>query len=84
MLGGALLKNAEDLLKEGLHASDILRGYELALNKTIEILERASRGEDETGPSGNRGGLTCWSIGKKDLEDKKLVQKAIRSVIGSK
>jgi T-complex protein 1 subunit theta len=34
----ALLEAAEDLLQMGLSPSEILSGYELALNKTVEIL----------------------------------------------
>jgi len=37
--GGELLIQAEDLLKEGIHASDVLKGYELARNKVLEFLE---------------------------------------------
>jgi T-complex protein 1 subunit theta len=38
-LGGELLSRAEELLKEGIHASDVLKGYELARNKALEFLE---------------------------------------------
>lgn len=38
-LGGELLLRAEELLKEGIHASDVLKGYELARNKALEFLE---------------------------------------------
>jgi len=38
-LAGELLGKAEDLLKEGIHASDILKGYELAKNKALESLD---------------------------------------------
>jgi len=41
-LAGELLCRSEELLKEGIHASDILKGYELAKNKALESLE-ASR-----------------------------------------
>jgi len=38
-LGGELLQRAEELLKEGIHATDILKGYELAKNKALEKLD---------------------------------------------
>lgn len=38
-LAGELLKCAEELLKEGIHASDVLKGYELSKNKVLEFLE---------------------------------------------
>mmetsp|Transcript_27894 Transcript_27894/g.70574 ORF Transcript_27894/g.70574 Transcript_27894/m.70574 type:complete len:542 (-) Transcript_27894:107-1732(-) len=36
---GELLMRAEELLKEGIHAVDILKGYELAQMKTLEFIE---------------------------------------------
>lgn len=38
-LAGELLSQAENLIKIGLHTSDIIYGYELALKKSIELLE---------------------------------------------
>jgi len=38
-LAGELLMRAEELLKEGIHATDILKGYELAKNKALESLD---------------------------------------------
>ena len=35
---GELLKLAEDLLKNGLHTSEIVTGYQRAYDKTLEIL----------------------------------------------
>ncbi|XP_040581601.1 T-complex protein 1 subunit theta [Lepeophtheirus salmonis] len=39
---GALLKEAEDLLRMGLKPTEVAEGYELALEKAIEILETLS------------------------------------------
>jgi T-complex protein 1 subunit theta len=36
--GGELLLRAEELLKEGIHASDVLKGYELARDKILQFL----------------------------------------------
>ncbi|GLT35115.1 hypothetical protein SLA2020_095940 [Shorea laevis] len=35
---GELLQNAEELIRTGLHPSEIVRGYTKAINKTVEIL----------------------------------------------
>lgn len=35
---GELLKNAEDLIRDGLHTAEIVSGYQLALQKTLDIL----------------------------------------------
>lgn len=43
--GGELLVKAEELLKEGIHASDVLKGYELSRDKVLDLL----------------GPLSCWS-----------------------
>jgi T-complex protein 1 subunit theta len=37
--GGELLQRAEELLKEGIHANDVLKGYELARDKALEFLD---------------------------------------------
>ncbi|ORX96426.1 t-complex protein-like protein 1 [Clohesyomyces aquaticus] len=39
VLAGELLKKAEELIRMGLKTSDIVLGYEKALNATLEILE---------------------------------------------
>lgn len=35
---GELLKNAEELIKNGVHTSEIVTGYQLALNRAVELL----------------------------------------------
>ena len=42
MLAGALLKEAEDLLRMGLKPTEVAEGYELALEKALAILETLS------------------------------------------
>eukprot|EP00003_Mantamonas_plastica_P029802 TRINITY_DN713_c0_g2_i3.p1 TRINITY_DN713_c0_g2~~TRINITY_DN713_c0_g2_i3.p1 ORF type:complete len:461 (+),score=191.60 TRINITY_DN713_c0_g2_i3:710-2092(+) len=39
MFAGRLLKEAEDLLRKGLHPSDIIKGYQKAATETLSILE---------------------------------------------
>jgi T-complex protein 1 subunit theta len=41
MFAGELLKKSESLLVMGLHPSEVIKGYELALEKTLEELECA-------------------------------------------
>ncbi|KAK8913643.1 T-complex protein 1 subunit alpha [Platanthera zijinensis] len=36
---GEILQNAEELIRTGLHPSEIISGYTKAINKTIELLE---------------------------------------------
>eukprot|EP00933_Yihiella_yeosuensis_P064211 TRINITY_DN67574_c0_g1_i1.p1 TRINITY_DN67574_c0_g1~~TRINITY_DN67574_c0_g1_i1.p1 ORF type:complete len:540 (+),score=137.29 TRINITY_DN67574_c0_g1_i1:104-1723(+) len=38
-LAGELLKCAEELLKEGIHASEVLKGYELSRDKALDFLD---------------------------------------------
>ena len=38
VLAGELLKKAEELFEDGVHASTVLKGYRLALDKVMEIL----------------------------------------------
>jgi len=42
IFAGELLKKAESLLVMGLHPSEVTKGYELALIKTLKELESAS------------------------------------------
>jgi T-complex protein 1 subunit theta len=35
---GELLKNAEELIKQGVHTAEIVNGFQMALKKTLEIL----------------------------------------------
>jgi len=37
-LAGELLSNAEELIREGLHPSEIVEGYQKAVNKVLEII----------------------------------------------
>jgi len=48
-LCGELLENAEYLLKQGIHQSEIVTGYELAFEKCMEYLK----------------GMSCWSLNDK-------------------
>jgi T-complex protein 1 subunit theta len=45
IFAGELLKKAEDLLRLGLHTSDIIAGYEVAIKKALEILQELSIGK---------------------------------------
>ncbi|KAF6142973.1 hypothetical protein GIB67_003948 [Kingdonia uniflora] len=45
---GELLENAEELIRNGLHPSDIISGYTKAINKAIEILAELVEEGSET------------------------------------
>ncbi|RRT76303.1 hypothetical protein BHE74_00022534 [Ensete ventricosum] len=45
---GELLQNAEELIRMGLHPSEIISGYTKAINKTIEILDELIEKGSET------------------------------------
>ncbi|XP_051116405.1 T-complex protein 1 subunit theta [Andrographis paniculata] len=44
---GELLQNAEELIRMGLHPSEIIMGYTKAINKTIEVLEELVENDSE-------------------------------------
>jgi thermosome len=43
ILAGEFLKNAEDLIDQNIHPTIIVRGYRLALKKSLEILKNISK-----------------------------------------
>lgn len=45
ILAGALLSEAEDLIRMGLKPTEIADGYEMALEKAIAVLETLQCGE---------------------------------------
>ncbi|KAF3608994.1 hypothetical protein DY000_02051537 [Brassica cretica] len=45
---GELLQNAGELIRAGLHPSDIITGYNKAITKTVEILEQLVESGSET------------------------------------
>eukprot|EP00922_Rhytidocystis_sp_ex-Travisia-forbesii_P055525 GHVS01082235.1.p1 GENE.GHVS01082235.1~~GHVS01082235.1.p1 ORF type:complete len:561 (-),score=70.05 GHVS01082235.1:217-1899(-) len=46
VFGGELLNQAENLLKQGIHIADIIRGYDIASEKCLEYLKEC----------------TCWTL----------------------
>ncbi|XP_065633894.1 T-complex protein 1 subunit theta [Quercus suber] len=65
---GELLQNAEDLIRMGLHPSEIISGYTKAINKTVEILEELVENGSET----------------MDVRNKEQVLSRIRAAVASK
>ncbi|XP_056158395.1 T-complex protein 1 subunit theta-like, partial [Syzygium oleosum] len=65
---GELLQNAEELIRMGLHPSDIISGYSKAINKTLEILDELVEAGSET----------------MDVQNKKQVVSRMRAAIASK
>lgn len=67
-MAGALLRGAADLIKMGLHPSEIIAGYDKAGRKAMEILQD----------------LVVWTADKKDLRDEATLIKAMKSPICAK
>lgn len=65
---GELLQNAEELIRMGLHPSEIISGYIKAINKTIEILGELFEAGSET----------------MDVRNKEQVVSRMRAAIASK
>lgn len=65
---GELLQNAEELIRMGLHPSEIISGYTKAINKTVEILDELVENSSET----------------MDVRNKDQVLSRIRAAVASK
>ena len=65
---GELLQNAEELIRMGLHPSEIISGYTKAINKTVEILDELVENGSET----------------MDVRSKDQVLSRIRAAVASK
>ncbi|THG03558.1 hypothetical protein TEA_022935 [Camellia sinensis var. sinensis] len=65
---GELLQNAEELIRMGLHPSEIIIGYTKAINKTIEILDE----------------LVAKGSEKMDVRNKDEVIKRMKAAVASK
>ncbi|KAL8539761.1 hypothetical protein ACS0TY_001392 [Phlomoides rotata] len=72
---GELLQNAEELIRMGLHPSEIIVGYTKAINKTVEVLEELVekgsesmnvRDKDET-ISRMRSSVASKQFGQEDI-----------------
>lgn len=79
ILCGALLEAAEDLLKMGLTPSEVAQGYELALEKALEILDSIKVGQiadskdKETVMKGVRSAVMSKQYGQEDFISKLIV-----------
>ncbi|XP_066998690.1 T-complex protein 1 subunit theta [Anabrus simplex] len=89
ILSGALLEAAEDLLRMGLTSSEIVAGYELALNKALEILPTLTcyevkdyRNEAEV-IKGLKSSIMSKQYGSEDFLTK-LITKACVSILPEK
>lgn len=81
VLAGELLKQAEKLLDQDIHATGIVSGYRLAAEKTIEILEKISvpiAAEDERAL--RDVAMTAMAGRTAEAEGEKLADMAIRAV----
>jgi len=70
ILIGELLANAEELILQGLHPSDIIAGYTKAYRKCLELLESPD--------------LVVERFDGKDIENKEKVARALLSPMASK
>ena len=68
VLAGELLVQAEELLKNGLHVSEVIAGYNLASAKALEELEKT----------------VCWTATADVFQDTTKLTAAIKDVIASK
>jgi len=68
IFGGELLRQAQNLLRSGLHPSDLIRGYTMAEKKAQEFLKEA----------------VIYEVQKTDLLDKDKLIIGIKSAISSK
>ena len=68
VLAGELLVLAEDLLKNGLHCSEIIAGYTTSLTKALEELDKC----------------VCYSAPQGVLHDPIELAKALKHVIAAK
>jgi chaperonin GroEL (HSP60 family) len=84
VLTGELLKQALNLRKQGLHQTTIIKGYELANNHSLKILEEKSFiidiKKDEELKKVINTALTGKSIGKTKQVISEIVLKAFRKV----
>lgn len=72
IFAGALLERAENLLRMGLSVCEVVAGYELALQRAIDLLT----GDEKT------PGLCCGRVS--DLTDRKQVRPVLRTAVASK
>lgn len=67
-IAGALLRGAAELIKMGLHPSEIIAGYDKAGKEAQKILDD----------------LSVWKVNKKQMTDEKILSKAMKSAICAK
>jgi len=68
VFAGELLSQAEDLLRMGLHPSEVIRGYKTSLKISMEYMQQ----------------LVIWKLNEKDLYSQVAIAKAIHACVGSK
>jgi T-complex protein 1 subunit theta len=68
IFAGQLLTEAIELVKMGLHPSEIIQGFDLAGRKALELLDEQ----------------VCFRVTKTDIFDKAILTKAVRAAVASK
>ena len=82
ILGGELLKNAEELLEKNIHPAVIANGYKLALEKSLDILPKLSKNitpNDKTLLT--HIAITAMTGKNVEMAREKLAEMAVESVL---
>ena len=87
IIAGELLKNAGELLEQGIHATTIVRGYKMAAEKAAEVLNEMSKPLDPNDDA-TLFKIAMVSLGSKNVGNEatkgqiaKLVIKAVKQVM---
>ncbi len=87
IMAGELLKNAGDLIEQGIHPTTIIRGYKMAAEKAAEVLESKAKQVDPNDDATLQK-IAMVSMGSKNVGDDetkahltKLVIRAVKQVM---
>ena len=81
VLAGQLLKNAENLLDQGIHRTTIMEGYRLAVKKSIELLDNiAIKASLEDEENLKKIALTAMTGKGTEAAKEKLAELAIEAI----
>jgi len=82
VLAGELLKNAEDLLEKDIHPTVIVRGYRMAADKALEILNAMAEDVKETDTSAlKKIAMTAMTGKGAETAKEHLADLAVKAVI---
>jgi T-complex protein 1 subunit theta len=81
--GGELLGNAEELIRDGLHPSEIIEGYEKALEQTLKWLEELVIQGSETLNIRDKAAEACIDVCPKNQLNFNVDNVRVSKIIGS-